>query len=52
MEDWGGKLSTFLIVFFIFWFLGSLVFGDYKIGFLIGLVAAGIFVGVAIKSSH
>ena len=48
MEDWGGKLITFLIVFFLFWFIGSIVFGDHKIGFFIGLLAAGIFVGILI----
>jgi hypothetical protein len=48
-ENWGAKLIAFLIVFFIFWGLGWLVFGDYRIGFVVGLFASGIFVGVVVS---
>ena len=47
-ENWGGKLIAFLIIFFLFWILGGVVMGDAKIGFLLGIVVAGIFVGVSI----
>ena len=48
-EYWGGKLIAFLIVFAIFWILGTAIIGDYKIGFFIGILVAGVFVGVVVS---
>jgi hypothetical protein len=51
-EDWGSKLVAFLIIFFIFWMLGWVVFGDYRIGFATGILVAGIFVGVVVSRNR
>lgn len=45
-ENWGGKLVAFFIVFSLFWIIGGILFKNAMIGFWIGLLAAGIFVGV------
>lgn len=51
-EDWGGKLIAFLIIFAIFWILGSIVLGNATYGFFIGIFVAAAFVGVVVKPSH
>ena len=48
-ENWLAKLLAFLIVFVVIWGLGSVVFANTQIGFILGLVAAAAFVGVALR---